>query len=292
MLISSYLQMYPVAFVIFMAILGLIVGSFLNVVIYRLPRMMEREWRTQCKELLNLQDKPEEIHESFNLVIPRSRCPQCNHKISALDNIPVISYLLLKGKCRICNSSISLHYPLVEMISGILTAYIAWYFGYSVQTLFAVPLTWALICLCMIDIDRQILPDDITLPFLWLGLACNMSGVFTDVYSSLIGAMAGYGVLWSMFIAFKLATGKEGMGYGDFKLFAMLGAWLGWQMLPLIILLSSMLGAVIGISLILFRKHDKNIPIPFGPYLVISGWIAMIWGDAIIAAYWSWGLPG
>lgn len=283
--------MHPDAFVIFMTILGLIIGSFLNVMIYRLPLMLEREWHAQCRELLNLPDKPEKPHELFNLVTPRSRCPQCNHSISALENIPVISYLVLKGKCRICNSRISLRYPLIEAGSGILTAFIAWHFGYSIQTLFAVPLTWAFICLSMIDIDRQLLPDDITLPFLWLGLACNMFGVFTDVYSSLIGTITGYGVLWLIFVAYKLVTGKEGMGYGDFKLLALLGAWLGWQMLPLIILLSSLLGAIIGIFLILFRKHDKNTPIPFGPYLVIAGWIALIWGKEIITAYLNWGSP-
>ncbi len=289
--ISSYLQMHPDVLIIFMAILGLIIGSFLNVVIYRLPIMMEHEWRTQCRDLLNLADKHEEIHEPFNLFTPRSRCPQCNHNISAMENIPVISYLLLKGKCRVCNSPISIRYPLVEAVSGLLTAYIAWHFGYSIQMIFAVLLTWALICLCMIDIDRQLLPDDITLPFLWLGIACNMFGIFTDIYSSLAGAMVGYGSLWLIYIAFKFVTGKEGMGYGDFKLLALLGGWLGWQMLPLIILLSSMLGAVIGIYLIIFRVHDKNIPIPFGPYLAISGWIALIWGREIITAYLNWGSP-
>ncbi len=300
-----------------MAVLGLLVGSFLNVVIYRLPIMMEQEWRKQCCEFLNLPSaesmetvsqtnkpllksrsmprfwrrlqekrrKPEKIHEPFNLVRPRSRCPHCHNLIRAINNIPVISYLLQKGKCKNCNNKISLRYPLIELLTGLLTGYIAWHFGYNLQTLFAVILTWSLICLSMIDFDYQLLPDDITLPLLWLGLACNIFNLFTDIYSSLIGAMLGYGILWIIFISFKLLTGKEGMGYGDFKLLAMLGAWLGWEMLPLIVLLSSMLGSVIGVSLILTGKQGRNKPIPFGPYLAVAGWIALIWGQEITDIY-------
>ncbi len=292
MSILLYLQTNPVAFIIVLFLLGLIIGSFLNVVIYRLPIMMEHDWRTQCCELLDVPNTSEQnTPEPFNLVYPRSRCPHCGHAISALENIPIISYLALKAQCRACKNSISLRYPLIEFLSGTLAAIVAWHYGYSLQTLFAVSLTWALICLSIIDIDRQYLPDDITLPFLWLGIACNMFGLFTDIYSSLIGAMAGYGILWLVYQVFKLITGKEGMGYGDFKLLAMLGAWFGWQMLPLIILVSSLAGATIGICLIMLRKHDKRIPISFGPYLAIAGWITLIWGTEITAIYLKWALP-
>ncbi|MEE8320377.1 MAG: A24 family peptidase [Gammaproteobacteria bacterium] len=282
------LQQNPTAFCLFLGILGLIVGSFLNVVIYRLPRMMENDWRAQCCELLELDASDEKTEPPFNLVKPRSQCPHCGHQINALENIPVLSYLFLKGKCATCHKRISIRYPVIEITSGVAAAVVACHFGYGLQTASAVLLTWALICLSMIDFDHQLLPDDITLPFLWLGLACNLFGVFTDIYSSLIGAMVGYGVLWCVYILFKLVTGKEGMGYGDFKLLAMLGAWLGWQMLPVIILVSSFLGAIIGIGMILFRSHDKSTPIPFGPYLAIAGWIALMWGPAITSAYIKW----
>lgn len=286
MLLTDFFHTYPEAFVITMAILGLVVGSFLNVVIYRLPVMMEREWRAQCKSILEIKDDNQSGSETpFNLVFPRSRCPHCGNLITALENIPVISYLLLKGKCKNCRHPISPRYPVVELIAGILTAFIAWHFGFETKTFFAVLLTWALICLSFIDLDHQLLPDDIVLPFLWLGIICNMFGLFTDIYSSLLGAIFGYGILWLIFISYKLLTGKEGMGYGDFKLLAMLGAWSGWQMLPLIILLSSMLGAIVGISLIIFTKHGKNIPIPFGPYLTIAGWTGLLWGQEIMQFY-------
>jgi leader peptidase (prepilin peptidase)/N-methyltransferase len=250
--------------------------------------MMEDDWRKQCCELLEINNSDEKLKPAFNLVHPRSQCPQCGHKIRALENIPVLSYLALKGKCATCHKPISIRYPLIEISSAIFAAIIACYFGFGLQAAFAVLLTWALICLTMIDIDQQLLPDDITLPFLWLGLACNLFGLFTDIYSSLIGAMAGYGILWCVYILFKLVTGKEGMGYGDFKLLAMLGAWLGWQMLPVIILVSSFLGAIIGISMIIFRSHDKSIPIPFGPYLAVAGWIALLWGHEITSSYVQW----
>jgi leader peptidase (prepilin peptidase)/N-methyltransferase len=250
--------------------------------------MMEADWHTQCCELLEINNSGEKSKPPFNLVHPRSQCPQCGHNISALENIPVLSYLALKGKCAACHKPISIRYPLIEISSAIFAVMIACYFGFGLQAVFAILLTWALICLTMIDIDQQLLPDDITLPFLWLGMACNLFGLFTDIYSSLIGAMAGYGILWCVYILFKLVTGKEGMGYGDFKLLAMLGAWLGWQMLPVIILVSSFLGAIIGISMIIFRSHDKSIPIPFGPYLAVAGWIALLWGHEITSAYVQW----
>lgn len=286
MLLTTFFNAYPEAFVITMALLGLVVGSFLNVVIYRLPVMLERDWRTQCESLLEIKnDTPTETEPPFNLITPRSRCPHCGNLITAINNIPVISYLLLGGKCKKCNHSISPRYPIVELLTGIMTAFIAWHFGLQIKTFFAVFLTWGLICLSFIDLDHQLLPDDITLPFLWLGIVCNMFNLFTDTHSSLWGAIFGYGILWIIFISYKLLTGKEGMGYGDFKLLAMLGAWLGWQMLPMIILLSSFLGALVGISLILFAKHGKNIPIPFGPYLTIAGWVALIWGPEIMRIY-------
>jgi len=271
-----------------MFILGLLVGSFINVVIHRLPIMMEREWRAQCRLLLNMPGSPEVAdHAPFNLIVPRSCCPHCHKQIRNMDNIPVISYLLLRGKCRDCAAPISLRYPVVELISAGLGALIAWHFNFEIKTIFAVLLTWALLCLTVIDIDKQLLPDDITLPFLWLGLACNLFNMFTDPVSGLIGAMLGYSILWTIFMLFKILTGKEGMGYGDFKLLAMLGAWAGWQMLPLMILLASVLGSMVGIGLMVFRKHEHGRPIPFGPYLALSGWIALLWGTDINRLYLS-----
>ena len=293
MSVLVYLQHNPISFCLVTGILGLIVGSFLNVIIYRLPRMMESDWRAQCCELLDIDDADEVARPPFNLMYPRSQCPHCGHPIKALENIPVLSYLFLKGKCAACHHPISLRYPFIEISSGVFAAIVACHFGFGLQAAFAIMLTWALICLSMIDIDRQLLPDDITLPFLWLGLACNLllTGMFTDIYSSLLGAMSGYIVLWTVYILFKLVTGKQGMGYGDFKLLAMLGAWLGWQMLPVIVLVSSFLGATVGISLILFRHHDKGKPIPFGPYLAVAGWIALLWGHEISSAYLQWAFP-
>lgn len=279
-----YLQAQPAVFALFVFILGLLVGSFLNVVIYRLPKMMEKDWHFQCRELLEI-DHPDKDEEKFNLVVPRSRCPHCGHLIGALENIPVISYLLQGGKCRHCGGAISMRYPFVELLTALLSASVAAKFGFSWETLLALLLTWSLIALTFIDFDHQLLPDDITLPMLWLGLMLALFSLFTDLQSSVIGAMAGYLSLWSVYQLFKLLTGKEGMGFGDFKLLAMLGAWLGWQYVPTIILLSSVVGAVIGISLIAFRGRDKNIPIPFGPYLAIAGWIALMWGSDINQAY-------
>lgn len=284
MSVIQLFQTQPVFFVITMALLGMCVGSFLNVVIYRLPKMMHQDWQKQCCELLDIKNKKVE-EQQFNLIFPGSSCPACQHKITALENIPVISYLFLKGRCKSCNTKISPQYPLIEILTGLTTAYIAWHFGFSLQTLFAVLLTWALICLSVIDLEHSLLPDDITLPFMWLGLACNIFGIFTDMSSSLIGAMLGYSVLWLIFMSFKVITGKEGMGYGDFKLLALLGAWLGWQSLPLIILLSSITASIIGIAMIIFKGRDKAAAFPFGPYLAIAGWITLLWGENLIGIY-------
>ena len=264
-------------------LLGLCIGSFLNVVIYRLPKMMEREWQVQCAELRG-ETLPDE--EPLTLARPGSRCPACGHRISALENIPIISYLLiLKGKCAGCSAPISARYPTIEALTALLSAYTVWHFGPTIQAAGALLLVWALISLAMIDFDTQLLPDAITLPLLWLGLAFNLGTTYTDLATSVIGAMAGYLALWSVFWLFKLATGKEGMGYGDFKLLAALGAWLGWQMLPTIILLSSVVGASVGIALIVFGRHGRNIPIPFGPYLAAAGGIALFWGPELTEGY-------
>jgi len=263
-------------------LLGLMVGSFLNVVIYRLPVMMQREWESQCAEL---SDQPAPELTAFNLSTPRSRCPHCQHAITAIENIPIISYLFLRGKCRGCGAAISARYPVVEAITGILSCIVAWHFGFSSACLGALLLTWSLIALTFIDLDHQLLPDKITLPLVWLGILFNLFGQFTDLTSSVIGAIAGYLVLWSIYHLFRLITGKEGMGYGDFKLLAALGAWMGWQFLPMIVLLSSLVGAVVGISLVLLKNHQRDIPIPFGPYLAAAGWIALIWGDSLNRLY-------
>lgn len=281
----ALLQSSPFWFVLVVSVLGLLVGSFLNVVIYRLPIMMEQDWKTQCDELNN---QTSEVTAPFTLSVPRSRCPHCNHAITAIENIPVISYLFLGGKCKQCKAAISKRYPLIEALTGLLSGIVAWHFGFDWTCLGALLLTWSLITLTFIDLDHQLLPDSITLPLLWLGIVFNLFAVYTDLSSSVIGAMAGYLSLWLVFHGFKLVTGKEGMGYGDFKLLAALGAWFGWLILPSIILLSSLVGAIVGISLILFRQHQRNIPIPFGPYLAAAGWIALVWGDAITYAYLNW----
>lgn len=284
--IFNYLASDPNAVLLVVGILGLIMGSFLNVVIFRLPIMMELEWRTQCTSFLNLSAPPPS--EPFNLSQPRSCCPHCRHQIIALENIPIFSYIWQGGKCTACHKSISIRYPLIEALSAILAVITAWQFGFGWPLLGALALTWALIAASMIDFDHQLLPDSIILPFLWFGLLCNLFGWYTDIESSVIGAMVGYLSLWSVYWLFKLITGKEGMGYGDFKLLAMLGAWMGWQALPVIILMSSLVGAVVGIVLILWRGHDKNVPIPFGPYLAAAGWISLLWGDTLTQAYLLW----
>jgi leader peptidase (prepilin peptidase)/N-methyltransferase len=264
-------------------LLGLCVGSFLNVVIHRLPKMMEQEWQAQCAEL---RGEPQSETAPLSLARPRSRCPHCGHGITAMENIPLISYLLiLRGKCSGCGQRISPRYPLVELLTGLLSAYVAWHFGPTLQAASALLLIWALIALAVIDLDTQLLPDSITLPLLWLGLLVNLGGGFVDLASAVLGAMTGYLALWSVYWLFKLATGKEGMGYGDFKLLAALGAWLGWQMLPAIILLSSVVGAIVGIALIVAARHGRNVPIPFGPYLAAAGAIALFWGDTLTQRY-------
>lgn len=272
----------PVALALAAGLIGLIVGSFLNVVIHRLPIMMERDWTAQCAEL---KGEVPPVLAPLSLARPRSRCPRCGHSITALENIPVVSWLLLRGKCKGCAAPISFRYPLIEVLTGLLFAYAAWHFGFTAAGLGALIFFAALVALTGIDFDTQLLPDDITLPLLWLGLAFNAFGVYTDLKSAVIGAMAGYLSLWAVFWSFKLVTGKEGMGYGDFKLLAALGAWLGWQMLPLTILLSSLVGAVIGIALMVFARHGRNVPIPFGPYLAAAGAIALLWGKPLTRAY-------
>ncbi len=276
------LQDIPAAFVVASLILGLMVGSFLNVVIHRLPKMLEIGWQQQCAELRGEEPAPT---SPYNLMVPGSACPHCNHAISAWENIPVVSYLLLRGKCKGCGTAISPRYPIIETISGLLCAYAAWRFGFGMTAAGALLLIWALLALTAIDFDTQLLPDDITLPLLWVGLLLNLFGTFTDMNSAVLGAMIGYLALWSVYWLFKLITGKEGMGYGDFKLLAALGAWMGWQMLPLIIMLSSLVGAVVGITLIVVLKHGRNIPIPFGPYLAGGGLIALFWGQTLTQGY-------
>ena len=272
----------PIAFTTLAGLLGLFVGSFLNVVIHRLPRMMERDWHAQAAELRG-EEPP--AGERFNLATPRSRCPHCGHQITLLENIPLVSYLVLRGRCGHCGAGISKRYPIVEAVSALLSAYAAWHFGFGAAALGALLFVWAMVALTFIDLDTQLLPDDITLPLLWLGLAFNVGGTYTELPAAVIGAMAGYLALWSVFWLFKLATGKEGMGYGDFKLLGAIGAWLGWQVLPLTILLSSLVGAVVGIALIVFARHGRNVPIPFGPYLAAAGVIALFWGQALTETY-------
>lgn len=282
--LSVFFSSSPHIWMAISAVFGLMVGSFLNVVIYRLPVMMQKEWELQAAEVTG---QNIEQCNTFNLSTPRSRCPHCGHAITALENIPVVSYLFLGGKCRSCKAGISARYPLIETLTAALSAIVAWQFGFSPACFGALLLTWALIALTFIDLDHQLLPDKITLPLVWLGLFFNLFGTFTDLSSSVIGAIAGYLALWSVYQLFRLVTGKEGMGYGDFKLLAALGAWMGWQLLPMIVLLSSLVGAMVGISLILLRNHQRDIPIPFGPYLAAAGWIAFLWGDTINSVYLS-----
>jgi leader peptidase (prepilin peptidase) / N-methyltransferase len=283
--IIDFLQSSSPSFISITILLGLLVGSFLNVVIYRLPLMMQREWQQQCDELAG--NTSQEL-EPFTLSSPRSRCPHCNHKISALENIPVISYLVLAGKCKQCKAPISFRYPLIEILCGILSGIVAFYFGFSWACLGALLLTWSLIALTFIDVDHQLLPDSITLPLLWFGIFFNLFDTYVELHTSVVGAIAGYLSLWLVFHSFRLITGKEGMGYGDFKLLAALGAWIGWSFLPTIILLSSLVGAIVGISLIALRQQHRDVPIPFGPYLAAAGWITLIWGDVINQTYLSW----
>ncbi|WP_068544844.1 prepilin peptidase [Thalassotalea crassostreae] len=288
--VIALFEQSPAIFYITITILGLIVGSFLNVVIFRLPKMIEAEWRCECREFLADELKPtketenKSVEEVVTLSKPASTCPKCGHKIKAIENIPVISWLVLRGKCSSCSNPISARYPIIETVTGVLSLVIGMHYGVTWATVFMLALTWALITLTMIDFDKMILPDQITLPLVWIGLLLNLNGVFVGLEQAVIGAVVGYMSLWSIFWLFKLITGKEGMGYGDFKLFAVFGAWFGWEVLPLLILMASVVGAIIGIGLMVFRNHEGSKPIPFGPYLAIAGWITAIWGSGI----WAW----
>ncbi|MGB2330235.1 MAG: prepilin peptidase [Pseudomonadales bacterium] len=270
----------------FYLIFGLLVGSFLNVVIYRLPKMLERDWQIDAAQVLGTASETDRVDTSFNLAQPRSQCPGCGTQVKAIDNIPIVSFVLLRGRCGQCQNPISLQYPAIELTTGLVTLFLIHHFGLSSAAVLACLLTYALIALSTIDYRTTLLPDSITLPFLWLGLLANINGTFTDLTSAVVGAMAGYLSLWSVYWGFKLLTGKDGMGFGDFKLLGLLGAWLGWQMLPIIILLSSLAGAIIGLSLIALGR-DKDHPIPFGPYLAIAGWTALIWGESLTARYFE-----
>jgi leader peptidase (prepilin peptidase)/N-methyltransferase len=269
----------PLLFTFVALLAGLCAGSFLNVVIHRLPKMLERGWQAQCAEL---RGETPAAEPAYNLVVPRSACPACGQRITALQNIPILSWIALRGRCAKCKAPISPRYPLVELLGGLLAACAIWRFGVTPQGLAACVLLWSLLALTMIDFDTQLLPDGITLPLLWAGLIVNLWGVFTSLPSAVIGAIAGYLSLWTIYWLFKLIRGKEGMGYGDFKLLAALGAWLGWQVLPVIVLLSSVVGALIGIALIVFKGRDHNIPLAFGPYLAIAGALALFFGPVLV----------
>ncbi|KAA9129751.1 prepilin peptidase [Marinihelvus fidelis] len=268
-------------------VLGLLIGSFLNVVIHRVPARLEHDWRCQCRELLSVQSPGDEPAPP-GIVRPGSRCPNCDHAITALENIPVLSFLALRGKCSNCKARISPRYPLVELATAFMFALVAMKFGPTIQTGMALVMTAMLIALAGIDLDHQLLPDSMTLPLLWIGLLASCFGVFTPSIDSILGAVFGYCALWTVFQLFKLLTGKEGMGYGDFKLLAALGAWLGWQQLPLIVLLSSLVGAIIGMTMMGLKKHDGSKPIPFGPFIAIAGWVSLMWGPEIIDAYFHY----
>lgn len=263
-------------------VLGLIIGSFLNVVIHRLPIMLERQWRAQCRELMG---DPVEPSETFNLLSPPSHCPGCGSRIGALENIPIISYLVQRGRCRHCGTRISIQYPLVELLTAILSAAVVLRFGVTLVAVAGLLLTWSLVALAVIDLHHQLLPDVITLPLLWIGIGLALVALTTDLPSSVMGAMAGYLSLWIVYQGFRLLTGREGMGYGDFKLLGMLGAWLGWQYLPAIVIVSSLVGAVVGIGLIAVRGRDRAAPLPFGPFLAAAGWITLLWGEQINQSY-------
>lgn len=278
-------QALPWLYLSLVFLFSLMVGSFLNVVIHRLPIMMERDWHAEYTDYFGDHTSPIPATGCYNLMVPRSRCPHCDHPIGALENIPLLSWLWLRGRCRNCRAPISPRYPLVELLTALLSVAVAATLTPGWGTLAALVLTWVLVALTFIDLDKMLLPDQLTLPLLWGGLLFNLLGGFVPLADAVIGAMAGYLVLWALYWAFKLLTGKEGMGYGDFKLLAALGAWLGWQALPIVLLLSSLVGAAIGIGLILLRNHHQGKPIPFGPYLAIAGWIALLWGDSITRWY-------
>ncbi len=286
-------QLSPFLLIVTTLIFGLLVGSFLNVVIYRYPISMFREWEAMAKEVLiergfkltppkkSIDNQP----EKFNLVVPRSACPKCGHNITALENIPIISYLFLKGKCRSCQTPISIRYPFVELLTGVTFAFCASHFGYGWPLFFALIITAYFIAMSFIDIDHQILPDTMTLPLVWLSLLLALNSTYISLADAVIGAAAGYMILWSIYWLFKLVTGKEGMGYGDFKLLAVIGALVGWQQLGIVILLSAGVGAIIGGALILLQNKDSQTKIPFGPYLAVAGWVTLLWGDELLNQY-------
>ncbi|WP_323878164.1 prepilin peptidase [Aeromonas hydrophila] len=284
LIITDVFHSLPWLYFSLVFLFSLMIGSFLNVVIHRLPIMLEREWQAEYLGYFNPETLPQQ-EERYNLMVPRSACPHCGHAITAMENIPLLSWLWLKGRCRACQAPISARYPLVELLTALLSLVVAATYPPGWGLLAALLLTWVLVALTFIDLDKMLLPDQLTLPLLWGGLLFNLTGGFVPLADAVIGAMAGYLVLWNLYWAFKLLTGKEGMGYGDFKLLAALGAWLGWQALPIVLLLSSLVGAFIGIGLILLRNHHQNNPIPFGPYLAIAGWIALLWGDTITRWY-------
>ena len=281
MLYSQYTWLY----FFLLGLFSLLVGSFLNVLIHRLPIMLERSWRQEYQDYFAEGDNPPAQAEPYNLFLPRSACPHCGHQITALENIPLLSWLFLKGRCSSCQHPISARYPLVELLCALASVSVAFYYPPGWALAGALLLTWILLALTFIDFDKLLLPDQLTLPLLWVGLLLNLSHQFVPLTDAVIGAIAGYMVLWSIYWAFKLLTGKEGMGYGDFKLLAALGAWLGWQSLPLILILSSCVGAILGITLVVMRRHQQSKPMPFGPYLAIAGWIALLWGEQLTNWY-------
>lgn len=284
--IFTLFEQSPTYFYTCVFILSLMVGSFLNVVVYRLPKMLQKEWYQDCREYLaeEVKDIPEKEFPTLTLSKPASSCPHCQHKIKFYENIPVISWLLLKGKCSACKAPISARYPIVEFITALLSLVVAHHYGASMTALWVIILTWSLISLTLIDLDHMLLPDQLIFPMLWLGLLINIDGAFVPLSDAVIGTVAGYMSLYSIFWLFKALTGKEGMGFGDFKLVAMFGAWFGWQLLPLFILMASCVAAIVGISLIVFKKHQREQPIPFGPYLAVAGWVTLLWGNDI----WQW----
>lgn len=284
--ITQLFESSPILFYAMVVVISLTVGSFLNVVVYRLPKMLEQGWYRECRDFLGdeIKNVPEKTFSPLTLSIPSSSCPHCQHKIRFYENIPVISWLLLKGQCSQCHSPISIRYPLVELGTAVLSFVVAYHFGINAMTFWAILLTWGLICLTLIDFDHMLLPDQIVLPLMWLGLILNLNNTFTTIDTAVIGAISGYMSLYSIFWIFKCITGKEGMGHGDFKLVALFGAWFGWQLLPLLILMASLVGAIIGIGLMIFKNHAREQAIPFGPYLAIAGWVCLLWGDII----WQW----
>lgn len=284
-LITTF-ELYPLSFYLTVFTVSLAIGSFLNVVIYRFPKMLEQGWYQECREFLadEIKDIPAKKIQQINLSKPDSTCPNCGHKIRYYENIPVISWLFLRGKCSQCKTNISFRYPVIEASTAFLSLLVAFHYGLTPLTFYVLILTWGLICLTMIDFDHMLLPDQITYPLLWLGLLVNLNSAIVPLEQAVIGAISGYMSLFSIFWLFKLITGKEGMGHGDFKLLAVFGAWMGWQLLPLLILMASAVGAVIGISLMVFKNHSREQAIPFGPYLAIAGWICLLWGDGI----WQW----